>query len=240
MAHAPPPALRLRQGAHAAARGRRRRACSGPARRSPLPALAEVRACSTSTPSSARPATHLATRIAAAYAGGETSAAVGGRRGRERGRPLAPDAGHAGGRGPARIGRRRADHPHDQRAADAGAREDGASDIHIEPYERARVVRFRIDGMLRDVVQPEPRAARGADLAHQDHGRARHRREAPAAGRPHHAAHRRPRGRRARLDAADRRTASAWCCACSTRTRASSTLEDLGMSGDALVAASTA
>ena len=54
------------------------------------------------------------------------------------------------------------------------------------------------------------RAARGAAdqargraadrLAHQGHVAARHRREAPAAGRPHLAAHRRPRGRRARLD----------------------------------------
>ena len=34
------------------------------------------------------------------------------------------------------------------------AARDGASDIHIEPYERASVVRFRIDGRLREVVQP--------------------------------------------------------------------------------------
>ena len=31
---------------------------------------------------------------------------------------------------------------------------DGASDIHIEPYERASAVRFRVDGALREVVQP--------------------------------------------------------------------------------------
>jgi len=31
---------------------------------------------------------------------------------------------------------------------------DGASDIHIEPYERASSVRFRVDGTLREVVQP--------------------------------------------------------------------------------------
>ena len=31
---------------------------------------------------------------------------------------------------------------------------DGASDIHIEPYERSSAVRFRIDGTLREVVQP--------------------------------------------------------------------------------------
>ncbi|UUX96514.1 type II secretion system ATPase GspE [Aquabacterium sp. J223] len=31
---------------------------------------------------------------------------------------------------------------------------DGASDIHIEPYERSSSVRFRVDGTLREVVQP--------------------------------------------------------------------------------------
>ncbi len=34
------------------------------------------------------------------------------------------------------------------------AARDGASDIHIEPYERHSIVRFRVDGTLRDVVQP--------------------------------------------------------------------------------------
>jgi general secretion pathway protein E len=34
------------------------------------------------------------------------------------------------------------------------AAKDGASDIHIEPYERSSAVRFRIDGGLREVVQP--------------------------------------------------------------------------------------
>ncbi|PHV04141.1 type II secretion system protein GspE [Janthinobacterium sp. BJB412] len=31
---------------------------------------------------------------------------------------------------------------------------DGASDIHIEPFEQTSVVRFRVDGSLRDVVRP--------------------------------------------------------------------------------------
>ena len=31
---------------------------------------------------------------------------------------------------------------------------EGASDIHIEPYEQVSVVRFRIDGTLRDIVRP--------------------------------------------------------------------------------------
>ncbi|UCU95426.1 type II secretion system ATPase GspE [Hydrogenophaga taeniospiralis] len=34
------------------------------------------------------------------------------------------------------------------------AARDGASDIHIEPFERHSSVRFRIDGVLREVVQP--------------------------------------------------------------------------------------
>ena len=34
------------------------------------------------------------------------------------------------------------------------AARDGASDIHIEPYERHSSVRFRVDGTLREVVQP--------------------------------------------------------------------------------------
>ena len=41
------------------------------------------------------------------------------------------------------------------------AARDGASDIHIEPYERASSVRFRVDGTLREVVQA-PRALHAA------------------------------------------------------------------------------
>ncbi|MGH8802753.1 MAG: GspE/PulE family protein, partial [Casimicrobiaceae bacterium] len=36
-----------------------------------------------------------------------------------------------------------------------------ASDLHFEPYDRRAVVRFRVDGMLRDVIEP-PRALHGA------------------------------------------------------------------------------
>jgi type II secretion system protein E len=39
----------------------------------------------------------------------------------------------------------------------AQAVRDGASDIHIEPYEREMKVRYRIDGMLRDVMSPPKR-----------------------------------------------------------------------------------
>ncbi len=38
---------------------------------------------------------------------------------------------------------------------------EGASDIHIEPFEQVSVVRFRIDGRLRDVVRPK-KAIHGA------------------------------------------------------------------------------
>ncbi|MFL6655924.1 MAG: GspE/PulE family protein, partial [Sulfurifustis sp.] len=37
---------------------------------------------------------------------------------------------------------------------------EGASDIHIEPFETRSVVRYRIDGVLRDVIEP-PQAAHG-------------------------------------------------------------------------------
>lgn len=39
----------------------------------------------------------------------------------------------------------------------AQAVRDGASDIHIEPYEREVKVRYRIDGMLRDMMKPPKR-----------------------------------------------------------------------------------
>jgi general secretion pathway protein E len=37
---------------------------------------------------------------------------------------------------------------------------EGASDIHVEPFETRSVVRFRIDGVLRDIIEP-PQAAHG-------------------------------------------------------------------------------
>ena len=60
-----------------------------------------------------------------------------------------------------------------------------ASDIHIEPFEDALRVRYRIDGVLFD-AEPPPKRLRAAIISRdQDHGRAQHRRAAPAAGRPH-------------------------------------------------------
>lgn len=36
---------------------------------------------------------------------------------------------------------------------------EGASDIHIEPYEKRLAVRFRVDGVLREVLQPQQHVA---------------------------------------------------------------------------------
>ncbi len=96
---------------------------------------------------------------------------------------------------------------------------ESASDIHIETQERRLVVRFRVDGILREVIEPRRALAPLLGQPHQGDGEARHRREAAAAGRPRLAAGRRPRGRRARLDdpVAVRRAGGA--CACSTATR---------------------
>lgn len=40
------------------------------------------------------------------------------------------------------------------------AARDEASDIHIEPFETHSVVRYRVDGALRDVVAPRRRCTR--------------------------------------------------------------------------------
>jgi len=36
---------------------------------------------------------------------------------------------------------------------------ENASDVHIEPFEKRLVVRFRVDGVLREVLQPQPQIA---------------------------------------------------------------------------------
>ena len=45
-------------------------------------------------------------------------------------------------------------------------------------------VRYRIDGMLYDILSASPEDAVGARVAHQDHGQAEHRRKAASPGRP--------------------------------------------------------
>ncbi len=98
-------------------------------------------------------ATTLAQRIAAAYAGGEGSAAA--------------VIGEV--EGAVDLSRLMQDLPAVEDLLEAAddapiirmlnalltqAAKDGASDIHIEPYERSSSVRFRVDGTLREVVQP--------------------------------------------------------------------------------------
>ena len=77
---------------------------------------------------------------------------------------------------------------------------ENASDIHIEPQERRLVVRFRIDGILREVLEPRRALApllvsRIKVMARLDIAEKR----LPQDGRISLAC-RRPRGRRARLD----------------------------------------
>ena len=81
---------------------------------------------------------------------------------------------------------------------------DGASDIHFEPYERFYRIRFRLDGILREIAQPplaiKDKLASRIKVISQ----ARHLGEARAAGRPHEArAVEDARDRLPRLDAAD-------------------------------------
>src|SRR5207244_41594 len=64
------------------------------------------------------------------------------------GRPLQPD-GHQRGQVPDRLrrqGRGRRAHRHHARHR--------ASDVHVEPYEKMLRVRFRIDGVLYEIMQP--------------------------------------------------------------------------------------
>ncbi len=60
----------------------------------------------------------------------------------------------------------------------------GASDIHVEPYEKEFRVRFRIDGVLHNIMALPDAHAGPAHLAAEDHGEARHLREAASPGRP--------------------------------------------------------
>jgi general secretion pathway protein E len=111
-----------------------------------MPALSEVLRMFDVDAFERESAVTLSGRIAAAYAGGESSAAV--VIGEvERGRPVAHDAEL-----PAIEDLLEAsnDAPIIRmlNALLTQAAKDGASDIHIEPYERSSSVRFRVDGTL--------------------------------------------------------------------------------------------
>ena len=119
----------------------------------PAHALAEVTRLFEVARCEHEPAATLAGRIAAAYAGGESSAAavIGEvESGVDLSRmmqdlPAVEDLLEAANDAP--IIRM-------LNALLTQAAKDGASDIHIEPYERSSSVRFRVDGTLREVVQP--------------------------------------------------------------------------------------
>ena len=99
-----------------------------------------------------------------------------------------------------------------------------ASDIHIEPGEKEVQVRYRIDGVLYESRQARAPVHALDHLAREDHGRAEHRREAAAAGRPHPPQDRRQGHRHARRHRphASRR-ASASPSVCSTASRCCTT-----------------
>jgi type II secretory ATPase GspE/PulE/Tfp pilus assembly ATPase PilB-like protein len=93
---------------------------------------------------------------------------------------------------------------------------ENASDIHIEPFENRLVVRFRVDGVLREVLAPARGRGAGDGVAHQGHG--------ASSTSPKSACRRTGASRCAspgvRSTYAFRRchpgTANASCCACST------------------------
>jgi len=118
-----------------------------------LPALSEVLRLYDIDVLEREPASTLVNRIAAAYAGGESSAAT-----------VIGEVESA-----VDLSRMLQELPAVEDLLEAGtdapiirmlnalltqAAKDGASDIHIEPYERSSSVRFRVDGALREVVQP--------------------------------------------------------------------------------------
>jgi general secretion pathway protein E len=118
-----------------------------------LPALSEVLRLYVIDKLEREPAATLGNRIAAAYAGGESSAAT--------------VIGEVESK--VDLSRMMQDLPAVEDLLEAAndapiirmlnalltqAAKDGASDIHIEPYERSSSVRFRVDGTLREVVQP--------------------------------------------------------------------------------------
>ena len=80
---------------------------------------------------------------------------------------------------------------------------DKASDIHFEPFEEEYKMRYRVDGVLYELVPPPRHLAPAISQPHQGHVEPRHRRAAAAAGRPDPARHRRQLGRHPGLDPAD-------------------------------------
>ena len=93
---------------------------------------------------------------------------------------------------------------------------EGASDVHLEIFESRALVRYRVDGALRDVVEPRrglhpAMVSRIKVMASLDIAEKRLPQDGRIALRIAG-----PPDRRARLHDSHRPTASASCCACST------------------------
>ena len=61
----------------------------------------------------------------------------------------------------------------------------GATDIHFHPSERVTRLRYRMDGVLRQIEAIPASITQRPHVAPEDHGRARHLRAASAPGRSH-------------------------------------------------------
>ena len=105
----------------------------------------------------------------------------------------------------------------------------GASDIHIEPYEKKLRVRYRIDGVLIEEMTPPLKLKNAIVEPPQDHEPARHRRAPPAAGRTHQAEARQgPRDGLPRLASCRRCGARRSSCVSSTRANLQLDMTKLG------------
>ena len=91
-----------------------------------------------------------------------------------------------------------------------------ASDIHIEPFADRVRIRYRIDGVLVERDSPPRRLLAPLLSRIKIMGEHRHRREAPAPGRPHQDDRPGQALRPARQHPADRSTASRPSCVSST------------------------
>ena len=96
-----------------------------------------------------------------------------------------------------------------------------ASDIHFEPEQGFLRIRYRIDGVLRQIRSLHKNYWAGDGGAPEGDERHEHRRDARAAGRAHLAACSRATRSTSACPRSPRRTARTSCCASSTATRAS-------------------
>ena len=142
-------------------------------------------------------------------------------------RPRRPDRHPRGDRG------RRARHQVRQLADLPRGQGEGFRHSHRAVRKGIRRALPRRRRALRHHPPAQARARRDL-LAHQGHGHARHRRKAPAAGRPHQDQDRRQGHRYPSFDRADASTASAWSCVFSSRPAPCSQLEQLGFNPKSL------